>query len=54
MMLLFPSFLQISEIGSIIQFGKLGEEIHKPVSSYVFTEIKWKRHCQVVVTHILT
>ena len=34
--------------------GKLGERIHKPVQSGVDMEIRWKLHCQVVATHVVT
>ena len=33
---------------------KLEEGIHKPVQFGVVMEIRWKLHCQVVATHILT
>ena len=34
--------------------GKFGEGIHKPVQCCVVMEIRWKLHCQVVVTHVPT
>ena len=33
---------------------KLEEGIHKPVQSSVVMEVRWKLHCQVVATHLLT
>ena len=35
--------------------GAMGTEekqIHKPVQSCVVIEIRWKRHCQIVATHV--
>ena len=32
--------------------GKLGEGIHKPVQCCIVMKIRWKLHCQVMVTHV--
>ena len=61
-MFLLSLFLQINEVWSLksiclVNNGKLGERIHKPVSFCVFCvclEIRWKVHSEVVATHVPT